>query len=58
MKCDHNQYRSVVTSYDRGRGILVYFWRCDRCGAHLGEHQRAPYRPLYESAHQEQALLD
>jgi hypothetical protein len=47
-----------VTTYDRGRGILVYFWRCDRCGAHLGEHQRAPYRPLYESGLQEQALLD
>jgi hypothetical protein len=50
MKCAHDQYRSVLTSYDRGQGTLVYFWRCDRCGAHLGEHERVPYRPHYETS--------
>jgi hypothetical protein len=48
MKCAHDQYRSVLTSYDQGRGTLVYFWRCDRCGAHLGEYERVQYRPQYE----------
>jgi hypothetical protein len=48
MKCAHDQYRSVATRHDRGRGTLVYFWRCDCCGAHLGEHGRVNYRPRYE----------
>ena len=50
MKCAHDQYRSVLTSYDRGREMLVYFWRCDRCGANLGERERMPYRPHYEGS--------
>ena len=49
MACTHDQYRSVLTSYDRRGGTLVYFWRCDRCGARLGEHERVQYRPQYET---------
>jgi hypothetical protein len=50
MKCAHDQYRSVQACYDRGRGMLVYLWRCDRCGAHLGVHERVQYRPRYQTS--------
>jgi hypothetical protein len=48
MECSHNEYRSIDSSYDHPRGMLVYFWRCERCGARLGEAQRVRYRPQYD----------
>jgi hypothetical protein len=50
MRCAHDEYRSVQTRYDRSRRTLVYFWRCDCCGAHLGEYERVQYRPYYETS--------
>jgi hypothetical protein len=34
--------------YDRGRGVLVYYWICERCGALLGEARRQEYRPEFD----------
>ena len=48
VDCGHNQYRSIVSSYDARAGVLAYFWRCDRCGAILGEAGRLRYRPHYD----------
>ena len=48
MACSHDAYRSISTSYDRARGLLVYFWTCDRCGAYLKELRRRDYEPRFE----------
>ena len=48
MDCGHNRYRSIDSSYDQRRGILVYFWRCEHCGARLGEATRVTYRPQFD----------
>jgi hypothetical protein len=36
----------------------VYFWRCDRCGANLGERERMPYRPHYEGSSPSRPVAD
>jgi hypothetical protein len=38
----------VCSSYDRERGLLVYFWTCERCGTRLHEAGRAEYRPSFD----------
>ena len=46
--CAHRDFHEIRTSYDRRRGILIYWWTCERCGARLSEVLRTPYRPLFE----------
>ncbi len=48
MACSHDSYRSFSSSYDLGRGVLVYFWHCDECGARLDEAARVDYRPSFD----------
>jgi hypothetical protein len=48
MFCRHDGYHGIGTSYDKRRGVLVYFWTCDLCGARLGEARREEYRPLFD----------
>jgi hypothetical protein len=48
VACSHDTYRSITTSYDRERRLLVYFWTCDKCGAYLQELRRRKYEPRYE----------
>jgi hypothetical protein len=48
VKCGHNEYRSFESSYDHRRGVLVFFWRCERCGARLQEARRMSYHPQYD----------
>ena len=48
MACDHDQFHSIQTAYDRASGILVYFWTCERCGERLREARREEYRPTFD----------
>jgi hypothetical protein len=54
VACTHDTYRSISTSYDRERRMLVYFWTCDQCGAYLKELRRREYEPRYEPRYQPQ----
>jgi hypothetical protein len=47
MACSHDGFHGICTSYDRKRGVLVYFWTCERCGARLHEARREEYRPSF-----------
>jgi hypothetical protein len=47
MKCSHDGFHGIGTTYDRSRGVLVYFWTCDRCGERLREARRDEYRPSF-----------
>ena len=57
MACRHDDFHSILTSYDRRRGVLVYHWVCERCGTRLGEARRERYRPLFVRGG-DQAVLD
>jgi hypothetical protein len=48
MACKHDTFHSLRSSYDRGTGLLVYYWVCERCGVELQEARREPYRPQYD----------
>ena len=48
MACAHDSYRTIDSHYDLGRGVLVYYWRCEGCGARLGEATRLDYRPSFD----------
>jgi len=48
MSCEHAGFHEIRTVYDRRRGVLVYFWRCERCCARLGEARREEYRPQFD----------
>jgi hypothetical protein len=48
MSCAHRGFHGIQTMYDRGRGVLVYYWICERCGALLGEARRQEYRPEFD----------
>ena len=48
MSCNHDGFHSIQTAYNRRRGVLVYFWTCERCGTRLGEATRVTYRPAYD----------
>ncbi len=48
MGCTHDGFHSIRTSYDRRRGVLVYFWICEGCGERLAEARRESYRPAYD----------
>ncbi len=47
MACGHDSYRTIESSYDRRRGLLVFYWRCEHCGTRLGEAGRVGYRPKF-----------
>ena len=46
--CPHDDFHTIRTAYDQGRGVLVYFWTCERCGERLAEARREDYRPAYD----------
>jgi hypothetical protein len=48
MACAHDGFHAIRTSYDRRRGVLVYFWACEHCGTRLGDARRERYRPSYD----------
>jgi hypothetical protein len=48
MACSHEDFHEIRTAYDRRRGLMVYYWTCERCGARLEEARREPYRPAYD----------
>ncbi len=48
MTCQHEGYRTISSSFDRERGLLVYLWSCERCGARLDEASRHSYRPNFD----------
>ena len=48
IACFHDTYRSITTSYDVVQRVLVYYWTCERCGAHLSELRRRSYEPRYK----------
>jgi hypothetical protein len=48
MKCGHEGFHRIASSYDRDRGLLVYFWTCERCGRRLHEAARSHYRPHFD----------
>ena len=48
MACHHDGFHGIRTRYDRRRGVLVYFWTCERCGVRLSEALRQDYRPAYD----------
>jgi hypothetical protein len=56
MACRHDGYHSVRSLYDRRRGLLIYFWTCERCGVRLDEVRREDYRPAYDPRGNERAL--
>jgi hypothetical protein len=47
VNCSHDGYRSIITSYDRPGGVLIYFWACEQCGAILDEAGRQKYQPRF-----------
>lgn len=48
MACRHDGFHSIGTSYDQRRGVLVFHWTCERCGARLSEARRERYRPRFD----------
>jgi hypothetical protein len=48
MRCAHDGFHGISTAYDQLRGVLVYYWTCERCGARLAEVSRTAYRPAYD----------
>jgi hypothetical protein len=47
MACSHDDFHGIGTAYDQERGLLVYFWTCERCGERLREARREEYRPTF-----------
>jgi hypothetical protein len=56
MACGHDNFRTIDSSYDRRRGMLVYYWRCEECGTRLGEARRVTYRPDFDPRGAQAAL--
>lgn len=48
MPCPHNGFHSIRTTYDQRRGLLLFHWTCERCGARLSEARRESYRPRFD----------
>jgi hypothetical protein len=48
IACAHDGFHAIGTKYDRRKGVLVYFWACEGCGARLGDARRDRYRPSYD----------
>ena len=43
----HQGFHGTQSTYDQGRGVLVFFWTCENCGAQLREAHREQYRPSF-----------
>jgi hypothetical protein len=56
MACPHDGFHDIRTAYDRRRGLLVFHWTCERCGARLSEARREPYRPSFDPRGNERFL--
>jgi hypothetical protein len=56
MSCNHDGFHGFRSSYDRSRGVLVYFWTCESCGRRLGEARREEYRPQFDRRGNDQFL--
>jgi hypothetical protein len=56
MACSHDGFHEIRASYDRRRGVLVYHWICERCGARLKEARREQYRPEFDPLGNERFL--
>jgi hypothetical protein len=48
MECAHDGFHGIRSSYDQQRGLLLYFWTCERCGKQLKECRREEYRPSFD----------
>jgi hypothetical protein len=48
MGCSHDGFHAIRVAYDRKRGMLLYFWTCERCGARLREAGHQDYRPSFD----------
>jgi hypothetical protein len=48
MACTHEGFHGINSRYDQRRGLLVFFWSCERCGARLRELHREEYRPRFD----------
>jgi hypothetical protein len=48
MDCAHEGFHGIRSSYDQRRGLLLFFWSCERCGTRLRELHREEYRPRFE----------
>ena len=48
MRCVHDEFHGIRSAYDRRRGLLVYYWTCERCGKRLHEVRREEYRPAFD----------
>jgi hypothetical protein len=48
MDCAHKGFHGIRSTYDRQRGLLVFFWTCERCGVRLRELHREEYRPRFD----------
>lgn len=46
--CTHEDFHAIRTSYDHERGLLLFNWSCERCGAVLSEARREQYRPSFD----------
>ena len=58
MSCAHDGFHGIRSSYDRRRGLLVYFWTCERCGVRLRELRREEYRPRFDPQGYERYVAD
>ena len=47
MRCKHEGFHTITSSYDRRRRVLTCFRRCDDCGARLAEVDQFAYEPRY-----------
>jgi hypothetical protein len=48
VKCKHEGFHTITSSYDRVRRVLIYFRRCDECGARVAEVRRLAYEPRFD----------
>ena len=47
VKCRHQGFHTITSSYDRETRVITYFRRCDECGALLSEFGRLAYEPRF-----------
>ena len=46
--CPHDGFHDIRSTYDRRRGLLLFYWTCEDCGELLGEAERTKYRPRFD----------
>jgi hypothetical protein len=47
VKCTHEGFHTITSSYDRETRVITYYRRCDDCGAQLSEFGRLAYEPRF-----------